>query len=87
MTTILAAAPQAPEIDWAGLSPLIALLGGACLVLMAGLFGPAFIREQVVPALSLASFGTAIGLLIWQWDDRAELIEGGAVRHGESCRL
>ncbi len=76
MTTILAAAPQAPEIDWAGLSPLLALLSGACLVLMVGLLRPAFVREQLVPLLSVASFGVTIALLVWQWDERSELIEG-----------
>ena len=64
MTTILAAAPRAPYVDWAGLSPLVALLGGACLVLLVGLLRPRAIREHVVPALSLASFATAIGLVI-----------------------
>jgi NADH-quinone oxidoreductase subunit N len=82
VTTILAAAPQAPEIDWAGLSPLLALLGGAVVVLMAGLFSSAWVREQLVPALSVASFGAAIGLLIWQWDKRLDLIEGAVALDG-----
>ena len=29
--------PKAPDIDWAALSPLVALTGGACLVLLVGL--------------------------------------------------
>ena len=79
MTTIIAAAAKAPDIDWAGLSPLIALLGGACVVLMVGLFSSPFVREQVVPSLTLASFATTIGLLIWKWDERIELIKGAIV--------
>ena len=82
MTTILAAAPPAPDIDWAALSPLLALLGGACVVLMVGLLSSGFVREQLVPALSLASFAAAIGLLIWQWDERVELIEGAVAFDG-----
>ncbi len=76
MTTILAAAPNAPDIDWAGLSPLLALLGGACIVLMVGLAGSSFVRRQVVPFLALAAFGVTIGCLVWQWDERTPLIEG-----------
>ena len=75
MTAVLAAV-KAPEIDWAGLSPLLALLGGAIVVLFAGLLGPRFIRAHVVPALSIVSFGAAIACAMWQWDERASLIEG-----------
>jgi NADH-quinone oxidoreductase subunit N len=75
MTTLLAAA-EAPYVDWAGLSPLVALLGGACIVLLVGLLRARGIREHVVPALSLATFATTIGLVIWQWDERGSLIEG-----------
>lgn len=82
MTTILAAAPQAPEIDWAGLSPLLALLGGACVVLLAGLLRSAFARQQIVPALTLVSYGTAIGCLIWQWDADVDLIKGALALDG-----
>ena len=39
MTTLLAQAKiEGPEIDWAGLSPLIALIGGSVIVLLLGLF-------------------------------------------------
>ncbi len=68
MTTVLAAA-KAPDIDWAALSPLLALLGGAVVVLMVGLFRARLAREQLVPFLSLVAVGAAIGLTIWQWDD------------------
>ena len=76
MTTTLLAAAEAPKIDWAGLSPLIALLGGAVIVLMLGLFRARFAREQLVPFLSLVAVGAAIGLTIWQWDERLDLISG-----------
>ncbi len=77
MTPLLAAAKvQAPDIDWAGLSPLLALLGGSIIVLMAGLLRPRAARAHVVPFLSVASFAAAIGCVLWQWDERASLIEG-----------
>lgn len=75
MTTVLAAA-KAPDFDWAALSPFLALLGGAVVVLMLGLFRARFAREQLVPFLSLAAVGAAIGLTIWQWDTRTDLISG-----------
>jgi NADH-quinone oxidoreductase subunit N len=67
---------ETPTIDWAGLSPLIALLGGALLVLVVGLGRPRWVREGLVPFIAIASFGAAIGLSIWQWGERKELMEG-----------
>jgi len=75
MTTVLAVT-KGPHIDWAGLSPLLAVFGGAVIVLMLGLFRSRFVREQVVPFLSLGSVGAGIGLTIWQWDEREDLISG-----------
>lgn len=69
-------APPAPHIDWAGLSPVIALLGGATLVLLLGLLRPRFIRETLVPLLALATFGAVIGLGIWQYGEQKDLIAG-----------
>jgi len=59
---------KGPHIDWAGLSPLLALLGGTAIVLLVGLIGSQWVRSQVVPALSLVSLGAALGLTIWQWN-------------------
>jgi len=47
--TIAQAKVQGPSIDWAGLSPLIALLGGATIVLLLGLFRSRLVREALVP--------------------------------------
>jgi NADH-quinone oxidoreductase subunit N len=65
---------KGPYIDWAGISPIIALLGGATIVLMVGLMRSRLVREHVVGLLSLATIGTAAGLAIWQWGKRADLI-------------
>jgi NADH-quinone oxidoreductase subunit N len=70
---MLAAAVTKPLIDWAGVSPLLALLGGAIVVLMAGLLRGRVIREQVVPFLAIVAFGAAIGLGIWQFNDAKDL--------------
>jgi NADH-quinone oxidoreductase subunit N len=67
------AAVAKPTIDWAGVSPLIALLGGSIVVLLAGLLRGRVIREHAVPFLTLVAFGAAIGLGVWQWDDAKDL--------------
>jgi NADH-quinone oxidoreductase subunit N len=67
------AAISKPSIDWAGVSPIIALLGGSIVVLLAGLLRGRFIREQLVPFLAVVAFGAAIGLGVWQWDDAKDL--------------
>jgi NADH-quinone oxidoreductase subunit N len=81
------AAVAKPTIDWAGTSPLLALLGGAIVVLLAGLMRGRFIREQLVPFLTIVVFATTIGLGIWQWGEGKELfvVQGsqGALRLDE----
>jgi NADH-quinone oxidoreductase subunit N len=74
---ITAAAKVAgPHIDWAGLSPLIAVLAGALVVLLLGLVVSRTARETAVPALSVAALAVAIGLSIGQWGERKDLIAG-----------
>jgi NADH-quinone oxidoreductase subunit N len=74
---ILAAAGiKGPHIDWAALSPILALLGGSLVVLLAGLLRSRVVRETVVPLLSIAVIAASAGLTIWQWDDGATIISG-----------
>jgi NADH-quinone oxidoreductase subunit N len=68
--------PKAPHIDFAGLSPLLALLGGATVVLLLGLFKSNALRRHGVPVLTLGALGATIGLTIWQWGERKSLIAG-----------
>src|SRR5215207_8305498 len=70
------AAAKGPHIDWAGLSPLLALLGAATIVVLAGLLRPRVVRETIVPLVALAGFGAAIGLGIWQYGEQKDLIAG-----------
>jgi NADH-quinone oxidoreductase subunit N len=75
MSPLLAAA-KAPYIDVAALSPLIALAGGAIIVLLTGLLRPRFIREAVVPVFALVALGACLGLSIWQWHANTSIISG-----------
>ncbi len=76
---LAAATLKGPHVDFAGLSPLIALLGGAAIVLLVGLLGQKAAREQAVPALSLVALAASLGLTIWQWGE-AKSILAGAMR-------
>ncbi|MEA2209090.1 MAG: NADH-quinone oxidoreductase subunit [Solirubrobacteraceae bacterium] len=67
---------KGPHVDFAGLSPLIALLGGAVIVLLVGLFRTRFVRAHVVPALTLAALGATAGLSIWQWGANKSIVSG-----------
>ncbi len=76
-TSLLALATlKGPHVDFAGLSPLIALLGGAAIVLLVGLLSSKWARAQLVPALSLAVLGAALGLTIWQWGEEKSIVSG-----------
>ncbi len=79
MSAVAAAVPAAPVFDWAALSPLLALLGGAIVVLMVGLAGSELVRSMVVPWLAILSFAIAIACLAWQWNTTALLIEGALI--------
>ena len=67
---------KGPSIDWAAISPLVALTAGACVVLMAGLLRPAFVRRAVVPGLTVLTLGAAVGLGVWQWGENTLVISG-----------
>jgi NADH-quinone oxidoreductase subunit N len=67
---------DAPHIDYAGLSPVIALTAGLCVVLLGGVFGGGARQRFVVSALTIVVLATTAGLLIWQWGENKDLIEG-----------
>ena len=76
MSTLLAQI-QAPEIDYKGLSPLFATVGGSVFVLLAGLFRGTFVQRTLVPAMTVVALLAAIGLTVWVWEpgDVAPIIE------------
>ena len=67
---------KGPHIDWAGLSPIVALAGGVVVVLLVGLFRAPAVRRGVVPALTLATLGATLGLTIWQWGEHKSIVSG-----------
>jgi NADH-quinone oxidoreductase subunit N len=76
-STLLATAHlKGPHVDFAGLSPLIALLGGAVIVLLVGLARARWVRTQAVPVLSIGALGAALGLSIWQWGSSKSIVAG-----------
>ena len=76
MTLLATAHLKGPPVNFAGLSPLIALLGGAAVVLLVGLLRSRRIREQLVPMLALVALGAAAGLTIWQWNEDKAILSG-----------
>jgi NADH-quinone oxidoreductase subunit N len=77
MTGLLATAHlTGPHVDFAGLSPLIALLGGAVIALLVGLVRARVVRALVVPALTLGALATTAGLTIWQWGASKSIVSG-----------
>jgi NADH-quinone oxidoreductase subunit N len=76
LTPLATATLKGPHVDFAGLSPLIALLGGAVVVLLVGLLGRREAREQAVPTLSLVALGAALGLTLWQWNAQKSIVAG-----------
>ena len=62
-----------PSIDYAAISPLIALTVGLCVVLLSAVFKP---TKRMAPGLTMLTLAAAAGLLIWHWDDPKTLITG-----------
>jgi len=62
-----------PTIDYAGISPLIALTVGLCVVLLSAVIKP---LKRGAPLLTMIALAAAAGLLIWHWDDPKTLITG-----------
>jgi NADH-quinone oxidoreductase subunit N len=64
---------NAPHIDYAGISPIIALTAGIVVVLLSAVFRP---LQRTGPGLTLLTLATTAGLLIWQWNDPKDLVAG-----------
>ncbi len=68
----------APEIDYMGLAPLFATIGGSIVVILVSLIRGRFVQRTLVPLLAAASLLAAIGLTIANWDpgDSKPIVEG-----------
>jgi NADH-quinone oxidoreductase subunit N len=62
-----------PHIDYAGISPLIALTVGLCVVLLSAVFKP---FRRSAPVLTTTTLLITAGLLIGQWGEPKSLITG-----------
>ena len=67
---------KGPPIDWASFAPIVALSAGALIVLLFGLLPGRFARERIVPALTVATLGVAIGFEIARLNHPATIIHG-----------
>ncbi|HEX4838383.1 MAG TPA: proton-conducting transporter membrane subunit, partial [Solirubrobacteraceae bacterium] len=88
MTILATAHLKGPHVDFAALSPLLVIFGGAIVVLLAGLLGSRRVRgpttgfaggavdRQLVPALALTALAAALGLTIWRWNTPASIVSG-----------
>jgi NADH-quinone oxidoreductase subunit N len=64
---------NAPHIDYAGISPIIALTVGFVVVLMSGVFKPTM---RWAPGLTLLTLAATAGLLVWRWGNPQGLVTG-----------
>jgi NADH-quinone oxidoreductase subunit N len=81
------ATARAPVVDLAGLSPLLALLGGAVLVLVTGLLPGEGVRRRWVPAVALVSLTAALGLTVWQFGERKAVVSAALAVDGLALLL
>ena len=65
---------NAPHIDYAGLSPVIALTAGLCIVLLLGLLPR--LGRFTIAYLTIAVLAATAGLAIWQWGSNENLVAG-----------
>ena len=64
---------DAPTMDYAGLSPIIALTTGLVVLVLAAVFDRI---KRFGPALALLAYAVTAGCLIWQWDADVDLVSG-----------
>ena len=74
MNLLAQAKVDPPAIDWAALSPLLALTVGGCVVLLAGLLRSRSARHGAVPVLTIVTLAVTAGLAIWRWNTSVDLI-------------
>jgi NADH-quinone oxidoreductase subunit N len=68
-----------PDIDYAALSPVIALVAGICVVLLAGLIGPRG-KRWISSGLTVLTLAATAGLMIWRLGEADVDLVAGALR-------
>ena len=64
---------DAPSIDYAALSPIIALTAGLVLLVLVAVFDSV---KRFGTAIALLTLAVTAGCLIWQWDTNTDLVAG-----------
>jgi NADH-quinone oxidoreductase subunit N len=64
---------HAPLVEYSALSPVIALTGSVCIVLLSAVIKP---LQRTAPWLTLIALATTAWLLIAQWGDITDLVAG-----------
>ena len=72
---------ETPKLDWIALSPTLALLAAAVVVLLASVTVPARARKPLAATLTALGFATAFGLAIWTFSEseQARLVVADAL--------
>lgn len=74
-SALVTAAARGPHIDWAGLSPIVALAAGGVFVLLIGIFLGRQ-AKNVTPLLAIVALAASIGLSVWQFGESKSIISG-----------
>jgi len=75
---------DAPTIDYAGLSPIIALTAGLVVIVLAAVIDPI---KRFGPVLALLAYAVTAGCLIWQWNADVDLVAGALRLDGLAVTL
>ncbi|MCB0830569.1 MAG: hypothetical protein KDB64_06570, partial [Solirubrobacterales bacterium] len=75
---------DAPTIDYAGLSPIIALTAGLVVIVLAAVFDRV---KRFGPGLALLTYAVTAGCLIWQWNADVDLVAGALRLDGLAVTL
>ncbi|MGB0121155.1 MAG: NADH-quinone oxidoreductase subunit N [Solirubrobacterales bacterium] len=75
---------DAPQIDYAALSPIFALTAGLVVLVLVAVFDSV---KRFGSALAILSLVVTAGLLIWQWNTNTELVAGSLQIDGLSITL
>jgi NADH-quinone oxidoreductase subunit N len=78
-----------PTVDWAGLSPYLAVLGGAGLIMLTAPFAPGRLRNGIGAAVSVIAFAGAMAaaIALYVADDTGRGIVADAIRRDRLADL